>query len=671
MSRLKQIKDSIENRTNEFYNQLSIEERQEVYELFFNSNTAKEIKQKLEKVIFYKKPPTVDEFLNPENKWLPYNVVQSIFPHVISELKEILNPDKTITKVVEYGATRLGKTFMARLMILYTIIYIHHLREPAMYYGLSPLTRLCIYFISFKFDKTRQLYLEPMYEIMRQSERFHQVKFQDKVRDLQNKIGRDTIVWSKAATTGEMTLASGLQLQMGNSDAISAIGSDPLQCYISEIGYFIEQEGTTEEKIFELYTNISTRIYSTVKENFLAFVYLDTSANNADSMIEKHIINELQTRPKVHFKWQSQWDARPDLFPIWQKTGETFTVVVGNGNINPCIVEDEKQLEGVPKDLIIEVPIDALQFFKDNLIKEIKDIAGRPTQSENKFIQDIKLIDRIFDNPILKNIEGALIADSATMPEQLLWNQIKNKFFYINPQNQYKIVRAPNEWRYVSWDNAYSLKGDVMGINIKHKEWSRELNQVIYVNDLSCIVKGTDKGINLDAPKYLIIDLLQQAGLPVYAVYSDTFQSESQKQFLERCNVQFLKQSVDRTLSPYQFYLTCLMNGVLKSGKNIFLKNNLNCLMLTRNENGHEKVDHPLGQRNHIYNGDWEKSTAGCFAKDASDADCQTLWGAFQHNYIPSTCYEDENKRLSNNKEDTLDFAKIAIQNLVKSRIHY
>jgi hypothetical protein len=210
-----------------------------------------------------------------------------------------------------------------------------------------------------------------------------------------------------------------------------------------------------------------------------------------------------------------------------------------------------------------------------------------------------------------------------------------------------------------------------MGINIKHKEWSRELNQVIYVNDLSCIVKGTDKGINLDAPKYLVIDLLQQAGLPVYAVYSDTFQSESQKQFLERCNVQFLKQSVDRTLSPYQFYLTCLMNGVLKSGKNIFLKNNLNCLMLTRNENGHEKVDHPLGQRNHIYNGDWEKSTAGCFAKDASDADCQTLWGAFQHNYIPSICYEDENKRLSNNKEDTLDFAKIAIQNLFTSRMHY
>lgn len=671
MSQLKQIKDSIENRTNEFYNQLSIEERQEVYELFFNQDTAGEIKQKLEKVIFYKKPPTVDEFLDPENKWLPYNVVQSIFPHVISELKEILNPDKTITKVVEYGATRLGKTFMARLMILYTIIYIHHLREPAMYYGLSPLTRLCIYFISFKFDKTRQLYLEPMYEIMRQSERFHQVKFQDKVRDLQNKIGRDTIVWSKAATTGEMTLASGLQLQMGNSDAISAIGSDPLQCYISEIGYFIEQEGTTEEKIFELYTNISTRIYSTVKENFLAFVYLDTSANNADSMIEKHIINELQTRPKVHFKWQSQWDARPDLFPIWQKTGETFTVVVGNGNINPCIVEDEKQLEGVPKDLIIEVPIDALQFFKDNLIKEIKDIAGRPTQSENKFIQDIKLIDRIFDNPLLKNIEGALIADSATMPEQLLWNQIKNKFFYINPQNQYKIVRAPNEPRFIGLDASFSIKGDATGISIIHKEFDIEKKENIYVIDLSCAIIGGEKGINLEAVPNLILDMIINAGLPIYALYIDTFQTETGKQFLERNKVQVIKQSVDRDVVPYRVLLTLLSNQLIKGGKNIFLKNNLNCLMITKSDSGKDKIDHPIGIINNKYNGDFEKSTCGLFAKDVSDSLTNAVYGAFVSNINSTTIYQEENKKFSNNKQDTIELSKQAIQNLISYRMHY
>jgi hypothetical protein len=661
----------IDKKTNELYNSLTFEERIDVYKTFFDQETTEEIKQKLERIVFYKKPPTVEEFLDPENKWLPYNVVQSIFPHVISELKEILDPSKTITKVVEYGATRLGKTFMARLMILYTIIYIHHLREPAMYYGLSPLTRLCIYFISFKFDKTRQLYLEPMYEIMRQSERFRQVKFQDKVRDLQNKVGRDIIVWSKAATTGEITLASGLQLQMGNSDAISAIGSDPLQCYISEIGYFIEQAGTTEEKIFELYTNISTRIYSTVKENFLAFVYLDTSANNADSMIEKHIINELQTRPKVHFKWQSQWDARPDLFPIWQQTGRTFKVITGNGSINPCIVDNAKQLEGAPKDLIIDVPIDALQFFKDNLIKEIKDIAGRPTQSENKFISDIKLIDNIFNNSTLKNIEGTLIADSSSMPEQLLWNQIKHKFFYINPHNQYQILRAPNEPRYIGLDSSFSIKGDATGISIIHKEFDIEKKENIYVIDLACAIVGGEKGINLEAVPTLIIDLIGKASLSVYALYIDTFQTETGKQFLERNRVQVIKQSVDREITPYQIFLTLLSNGLIKGGRNIFLKNNLNCLMITKSDSGKDKIDHPIGIVNNKYNGDWEKSTAGLFAKDVSDSLVNAIYGAFVSNTISSTIYQNENKRFSEDKLNQIDLASLAVKNLISSKVHY
>jgi len=650
------------------YNSLSEPEKQEIYDLYYDPETRQEIKNKLKKIIFYKEPPTIEEFLDPKNGWLSNAVIQSTFPHIIQELKDIFNPDKTITKVVLYGSTRQGKTYLARLMILYTIVYVHHLREPAMFYGLSPLTRLCIYFISYKFDKTRQLYLDPMYEIMRQSSRFKKIKFQDKVKETQDRVGRDTIVWSKAAESGEITLASGLLLQLGNSDVISAIGADPLQCYISEISFFIEFAGTSEESIFELYTNITTRIYNTVRENYLAFVYLDTSANDAESVIEKHIIQDLQFREKVHFRWRSLWEARPNLFPEWQKTGKTFQVCIGNGTIDPFIVDNNKQLEGIPNDLIINVPIDAQQFFKDNLIKEIKDIAGRPTQRENKFIPNSSIISIMFSNSYLQNIEGSLTADYMSMPEQLLWNQVRDLLFHKNAQGSYTIKRAPSEYRYIAWDNAYSLKGDVMGFCIKHKEWSQDLNQIVYVNDLCCIIRGTDAGINLDAPKFFVLDLITYAHLPIYAIYSDTFESESQKQFLERNNIKMIKQSVDRTLSPYQYYLTCLNNQLLKSGKNIFLKNNLNCLVLTKTESGKEKVDHPIGSKIIVYNGDWDTSTAGHYAKDCSDADCNALWGAYNHNYIPQTIYEHENKKFSTDINDLSFLVNIAKQDVLRFR---
>jgi hypothetical protein len=670
MSNYQKVKESISDRTNELYNELSKEEKEQVYQLFFDEDTRQELKNKLENIVFYKKPPTIEEFLDPENRWLPYTVIQGIFPHIKKELIEILDPSKVTTKVVEYGATRLGKTFMARLMIMYTIVYIHHLREPAMYYGLSSLTRLCIYFISFKFDKTRQLYLEPMFEIMRQSERFQQVKFEEQVRQKQAKLGRDVIVWSKAATTGEITLASGLQLQLGNSDAISAIGSDLLQCYISEIGFFIEQAGTTEEKIFELYTNISTRIYSTVRENFLAFVYLDTSANNAESMIEKHIINDLQFDEKTHFKWQSQWDARPDLFPIWRETGETFKVVVGNGTINPCIVTEDSQLLNVPKDLIIDVPIDAYKFFKLNLIKEIKDIAGRPTQSENKFIQDIQLINDIFNNPFLSNVEGAIVADSSYMPENLLWNQIKHLFFHKNHIDHYMINRAPREPRFIGLDTSYSIHGDATGITILHKEFDIEKKETVYVVDMSCAIIGKEKGINLEAVPYLLIDLITQASLPIYALYIDTFQSESSKQFLERNRVQVIKQSVDRDVTAYQVLLTALSNGLVKAGRNIFLRNNLQCLMVVKSDSGKDKIDHPIGKVTNNYNGDWENSQSGLFAKDVSDSLANALYGAFVSNIHPITIMQEEDRRFSKEEVDIAIMKNNAYQNLIKARPH-
>jgi len=178
------------------YDSLSDQEKKEIHDLYYDPETRHELKQQLEKIIFFKKPPTAQEFLDPKNGWLNEAIVQSIFPHIKQQLIEILDSNKNVNKIVMYGATRLGKSFLSRLVILYTIVYFHFLREPPMYFGLSPITRLAIYLISFKFEKTREIYLDPMYEIMKQSPKFKQIKFQDDVKKTQNKVGRDIIVWS-------------------------------------------------------------------------------------------------------------------------------------------------------------------------------------------------------------------------------------------------------------------------------------------------------------------------------------------------------------------------------------------------------------------------------------------------------------------------------------------
>jgi hypothetical protein len=637
----------------EEYKNLSFKERKELYDTYFSSNTLQETKDKLEKVIFYKKPPTPEEFLDPINGWVPKDTPETMFPWVRKEIIEILTPNPTKEIIVEYGATRLGKTHLAVHLMLYIIIYFHHLREPALYYGLSSLADLAVYIISFNYDKTRELYLRPLFKMMDKSSKFKQLKFQDQVKIEQKKLGRDIVVYSKAATTGVITLSSGLQIQMGNDDALAFIGANILTSFCSELAFWIENAGATEERIYRVYTDLRGRIKATVGAQYLSFLYLDTSANVTDSLIEHHIIKELRYRDYVHFTWQSRWEARPNDAPKWLATGKTFKVITGAGNIPAKIVDTDLDLDGIPSDLIVNVPIDYYDELKDNLLKNIKDILGKPTVRENKFITNIEIIDRIFENTNLRNVEGMFIADAGSKPEGLLWNQLKDKYFNKTIDGKYKIYRATNEIRYVGLDNAFSVKGDLMGLTILHKEWSKDLNSIVYVSDFCFALGPGDKGICLDAPTCLLLDLAKEASITFYGVASDSFNSAAQKQFLDRNNIQLKVHTTDKDISLYQYLYTCLNNTTIKSGKNIFLKNNLNSLIITKTEKGKDKIDHINGLTENKYHGDWNHSKCGINAKDVSDSLSQAVYLAYSHDdYVPCTCYEDENRRLSSKKED-------------------
>lgn len=650
---------------NEDYKSLSLEERQQLYTYFFNKNTRKEFKEKLENLIFYKKPPTPEEFLDPANGWIPMDTSDTMFEWVRKDFLKITDVDDFKQIIVEYGSTRIGKTHLSIHLMLYIIIYIHHLREPALFYKLSSLTELAIYIISFNYDKTNQLYLSPLFKMMEKSKKFHMVKFQNQVIPKQKELGYDTIVYSRASIAGEITLASGLQLHTGNDDALAFVGANILCAFVSEIAFWLENAGASEERIFRLYTDLRGRIKATVGSQYLAFLLLDTSANLRDSLIEKHILEELRYKDYVYFNWQKRWEANNKECVIWNETKETFKVCTGDGSFPPKIIENLEEAKNIPTDLLVDVPIDYYDEFKINITKSIKDIVGYPTVSENKFIQNTDYVNNIFNNDTLINVDGLLIADASDMPENLLWNQIKHKFFNkdtTTEQDKWFIKRAVGERRFLGIDNSFSSRGDIMGLCVLHKEWSIKKNGIVYVIDFCFGVGGFDSGINLEAPTYLVLDLIHNGGVYIKDVASDTFHSEAQKQMLGRNNIELVKQSVDTDVNPYQYMLTCMVNENLKAGRNIFLKNNLFSLMRTKGKNGKEKIDHNQGETEKIYNGDWEKSKCGIFAKDVSDAVCQALWLAFQNEDRPVTIYEEENKKFSTDEKDVTYFKDKAIQ---------
>lgn len=642
------------------YDELPLDSRRKIANLIHSGDIEGLLKdfKNVHDFFFIKKPPTPEEFLDWRNGWLPKTTSEMIFPEVKKIFIEMLNPSKLYSNLVNYGATRTGKSFLERLLIVYTIVYLHHLRSINDFYGIP--TNPTIFLLSFKLDKARQLLMRPIFDIIEKSPNFIRVHNQNAVKEEQKKYGVNKIVYSHAAMVGEITLSSGLQIVLGNSDVLSFIGNDMISLFISEIAYFIEHTGTTEENIFRLYTDGIARINATFGKKKFAWVYLDTSANNADSLIENFILNELRHRKGTYFNQMRQWDVKTqDRVPDYLRTGETFKVITGKGTIPPKLDPTPEEISKAPPELVMDVPIDYYEKFEDNLIKSIKDIAGVPTSSTDKFIPGT-IIERIF-HPDIENIIGPIEIDSMDDPNKLLWNKIKDQFFALYDGTNYTIKRAASEPRYIGLDIATSNSGDIMGLTVGHWEWSIQRSAKIWVCDFTLPLVPGKNGISIDAWKNFILDLHNESGMPINGISSDTKESKEPLQFLKRNNLNFVEKSVDKNLEAYEYLKIMLQNDYVKAGKNIFLKNNLVNLeknkIEKKTQKGQtrvvEKIDHPTGETNNIYNGNWEKSTCGYFAKDVSDSLAQALYLSYLENpdYQPTAIYERENEKVARSKK--------------------
>jgi len=627
------------------FNKLSAVEQQAVKEIL-GGNTA--LLRQLQGHTFRKPPPSPEEFLDPRNGWLPEGVANKLFAHVKEDFCNILSGK--YSQVALYGAVRMGKSVGSVLLMAYVIVYMHHLTSMAGAYNLISTSALSIYLMSFKYEKVYELYIQPLFEILEQSPRFQKTHFRDNVREEQEAAGDDIIVYSEAARVGEITLASGLQLVTGNDDALSIIGANIICAFISEIGFFIEKAGATEEQIFRIYTDTVSRIRGTVGNNYLAFTLLDTSANLAESQIEQHIISKMQYRPEVYFRWRKQWDA-PELcekfFPAYHKdNSQVFHVCVGDGETPARILEPGEEHNYAPG-LVVSPPIDVKQAFEDNLLKSIKDIAGQPATSESKFLQQRSLIASIFD-PTLPNVEASVVADSKSIPEDLIWNAVSHLFFSKGNGVDLSLIRAPSAPRYIGVDLATSVRGDVAGIAMAHEE-QMEDGTATTIFDFAFAVAPGPNGINLEAIQMFIRDLRDKGRVHIEQVSVDQYQSANLIQYLVRNDINAVRSSVDIDIQPYTQLYSRMLSGRLKVGPNVFVRNNLDSLYRTRakNKRGPEKIDHSKGMRVNDYRGDFENSKCGVHAKDVSDAMAHAAFSIHKVGYMPSVSYEQQQTRLA------------------------
>jgi hypothetical protein len=135
---------------------------------------------------------------------------------------------------------------------------------------------------------------------------------------------------------------------------------------------------------------------------------------------------------------------------------------------------------------LFHVPIDLKREFDQATEKNVKDVCGWPANTSGKLINSQVRIEEIFTHQ-LKNVYSFIKVPSTESSVHLIWNLIKDKFFIQTGDNRWEFWRAPNERRWLHFDQ--SETGDFAGIAMSHKEYDLDKNEYVIVHDFTLAVR--------------------------------------------------------------------------------------------------------------------------------------------------------------------------------------
>lgn len=608
------------------------------------------------KVHYKQKPPSINEFMG--SSWLGPTSL-SLYPQVKGTLSKFWAPDSPYRHLILSPCVGWGKSVSTAIFILYTMVHLNLMRNPKQFFGLAQASTLIAVLGSFTLAKAKQTLLKPFLEILQTSPRFRKVRSEDRIaigqqEENESKSGR--IVWSTASVMdGALQFSNDLHIIIV-SNLNSLLGLNIITGALTEISFFLGQ-GVSAEEISQMYNDLKGRVWSRFgygnTTRYFATTVLDSSPNSFDSPIDKYVFEgEAEKDPLNLVITANHWSVHPSKYPAWQKTGETFNIFRGTNGKPPMIVSDN-QLVDYSSTEIIKTPIDLKTLAEQDLVKIVKDFCGWPSGSHDKLINNFTVIERMFSNQ-LKNVYTYIKVPADQRPERLIWDQICKMFFIEIGKDHYEFYRAPRERRYIHVDLSESK--DVASISSVHPELNNK-GEIIVVTDFSIpIIPGIER-INLNAVESFIIDLRNLGGFKINLVSYDQYQSSESRQNLEREGFENVERfSVDRDTASYYVYVSWIKNGRIKSGKNIFLKNNLKSLQEVISETaGRKKIDHLKGRIIYEDGGDWNLSLMGINAKDVSDSHCGACFHCINNfKGVPIYQWSDDENNSSFMKEKVL-----------------
>lgn len=612
------------------------------------------------------KPPTPEEFLTP--KFIG-DQATTLHPWIRDTFIKFNDPIAPYRNLILSSCIGTGKSTLTVCVNLYTATLFSLMRYPYKYYGYAPSTKFTIVFGGFSQKKASQLLFDPMKSVLLQSSFFKQCRTEkdmiDANKEFNSSTGVPNIYWTTA------TGSSGAQIQMSNglnfyivSSNGDIIGQNIVMGSCTELGFWREEGGWTDEQIYDFFNSLRARIDNRMHNNRVSGFILDSSPNTMESVIDKWIWNDAPKSKLNYIFTGANWkffkknfeealDENGNVKHDWKVA---FPLFKGGNGMLPRVVESEGDLSQFSNVDIVWCPrkggnVSMLDMAKEQPIKFLKDWCGIPAGTEDRIFYNPNTIERCFDNN-LRNLMCHITAPAEEQPEHLIWNQIKDKFF-TKIVDKYYFYYEPTLPRAISVDQSYA--GDVTGISMTHVERDPEKIDPetgeplrVFVTDFTIVIIPKGGIINLDAIKFFIEDLVKLGNLNIRHASYDGFQSQPSIQYLARRGIEVEQVSVDRTNGPYLNFIDYVFHNRYFCGKNLYLKNNMQSIqMVKRKKKGDTKIDHTQGEIVTDGDGTWENDTRGINAKDALDSVVASieLINLHSNEFIPYTIWKPDSSK--------------------------
>ena len=300
------------------------------------------------------------------------------------------------------------------------------------------------------------------------------------------------------------------------------------------------------------------------------------SSTTFDSSFTNQRLKETEGDPHTYVVNARSWDVKPQNY-----SKEKFYVFCGSGEIDPCILDTyievnnildslgidrveempvQKAIESIPTELrqqIVEVPIDFLKDFKQNLLQSIQDIAGMTVAGEGKLFNNKEL----FNKAIYEPEEKAFIKDSFIISTKLETRPQD----YINPNWN---PEQPEKLRFMHLDQG--IASDHYGISccyidsIDINEDETVLLNIKYDFILDIVPPRPPAKVDIAKVRSLIPWLSQHKGINWGKITYDQYQSQESMQELDKAGFPVDYQSVDRTDEAYLLMVDYIYEGKVK-----------------------------------------------------------------------------------------------------------